>query len=92
MVRTQIYIQCRNGLHLRPATAMCAEAQKYESAIHLFFEGKTANAKSVLSVLACGIKEGARIELRAEGPDEEKALHATAAVLLRSMNEQEDAQ
>jgi phosphocarrier protein HPr len=85
MVRTQVTINCRSGLHLRPATAMCTEAQKYESAIRLFYEGKSANAKSVLSVLACGIRDGARVEFTAEGPDEEKALKAVVQVLLEAL-------
>ncbi|MCH3987103.1 MAG: HPr family phosphocarrier protein [Lachnospiraceae bacterium] len=85
MVRRQVEIDCRSGLHLRPATAMCTEAQKYESVIRLAYGEKTANAKSVLSVLACGVGNGAEVEITAEGPDEEKALNAVVQALLESL-------
>ena len=41
------------GIHLRPAGAMSEEAVKYDSSLILnMVFGKTANAKSVISILA----------------------------------------
>jgi phosphocarrier protein len=85
MIRKQVHIDCPSGLHLRPATAMCTEAQKYESNIRLIFDNKSANAKSILSILACRISNGADVVFEAEGPDEEQALSATIEVLLQSL-------
>ena len=39
-----------------------------------YAEGKTANAKSVISILASGVKCGDEIILIADGSDEEEAL------------------
>jgi len=39
-----------------------------------YAEGKTANAKSVISILASGVKCGDEITLIADGSDEEEAL------------------
>jgi phosphocarrier protein len=49
---------------------------KYKSRITFEYDGNTANAKSVLSVLGACIKCGDEITLICEGEDEEKALEA----------------
>lgn len=75
MVRENIIIESALGVHLRPARAMCDAAIKYKS--HIYFEfgqGKTANAKSVLSILASTVKRGEEIILVADGEDEESAI------------------
>ena len=68
-------VQVKNptGLHLRPAGNLCKEALKYKSMVTFNFNGGTANAKSVLSVLGACVKCGEEIELVWEGEDEEKA-------------------
>ena len=50
-------------------------------------EGKTANAKSVISILAAGIKCGDEIELIADGPDEQEALENVAAAFKESLKD-----
>ena len=63
------------GIHLRPAGAMCDAAVKYDSHITFAYgEGKTANAKSVISILAAGIKCGTQVEITADGENEQAAL------------------
>ena len=74
MISQKITITNPSGLHLRPAGNLCNEAMKYKSLITFSFDGGTANAKSVLSVLGACVKCGDEIELVCEGPDEEKAL------------------
>ena len=70
MVKENIIVTSQLGIHLRPAGAMCDAAIKsFEYA-----EGKTANAKSVISILASGVKCGDEITLIADGSDEEEAL------------------
>lgn len=39
------------------------------------------NAKSILGVLTCGVKQGDEIELKAEGEDEEAAVEALEALI-----------
>ena len=56
-------VQVKNptGLHLRPAGNLCKEALKYKSMVTFNFNGGTANAKSVLSVLGACLKCGVEI-------------------------------
>ena len=54
---------------------LCDAAIKFDSNISFeYAEGKTANAKSVISILASGVKCGDEITLIADGSDEEEAL------------------
>ena len=76
-------VQVKNptGLHLRPAGNLCKEALKYKSMVTFNFNGGTANAKSVLSVLGACVKCGDEIELVCEGEDEEKALETLTSFI-----------
>ena len=74
MVKENIIVTSQLGIHLRPAGAMCDAAIKFDSNIFEYAEGKTANAKSVISILASGVKCGDEITLIADGSDEEEAL------------------
>ncbi len=75
MVKENIIVTSQLGIHLRPAGAMCDAAIKFDSNISFEYEeGKPANAKSVISILASGVKCGDEITLIADGSDEEEAL------------------
>ena len=64
MVKENIIVTSQLGIHLRPAGAMCDAAIKFDSNISFeYAEGKTANAKSVISILASGVKCGDEITL-----------------------------
>ena len=75
------------GLHLRPAGNLCKEALKYKSMVTFNFNGGTANAKSVLSVLGACVKCGDEIELVCEGEDEEKALETLTSFIESGLGE-----
>ena len=72
---------------MRPAGILCKEAMKYKSLITFTFDGGTANAKSVLSVLGACVKCGDEIELVCEGTDEETALHALVTAIEGGLGE-----
>ena len=78
MVTRKIVIRDPAGLHLRPAQKFCEIAMQYECGISFEVPGGStcANAKSVLSVLAAGIKGGTAIIVRCDGADEDEALEA----------------
>ena len=82
-------VQVKNptGLHLRPAGNLCKEALKYKSMVTFNFNGGTANAKSVLSVLGACVKCGDEIELVCEAEDEEKALETLTSFIESGLGE-----
>ena len=87
MVSQKISINNPSGLHLRPAGTLCNIAIKYQSLITFSYDGGTANAKSVLSVLGACVKCGDEIELVCEGTDEEEAMKAMIAAINRGLGE-----
>ena len=87
MVSQKITITNPSGLHLRPAGNLCNEALKYKSLITFSFDGGTANAKSVLSVLGACVKCGDEIELVCEGADEREAMEALVGAISSGLGE-----
>ena len=74
MVAQKVVVTEPSGLHLRPAGQLCELCLKYESKIQIKKGYQTANAKSVLGVLAARISQGDEIEIVCEGSDEQVAL------------------
>lgn len=87
MVSQKVIVGNPTGLHLRPAGVLCKEALKYQSRITFRYKENTSNAKSVLSVLAAGVKCGNEIEIVCEGKDEEDALKALILVIESGLGE-----
>ena len=64
------------GLHARPASITVAAASKFESDITITSEGKTGNMKSIMNVMALGIKQNAKVVIEANGTDAKEAIKA----------------
>lgn len=87
MVSRTINVVNPSGLHLRPAGMLCQTAMKFKSKISILHKDKEINAKSVLNVMASGIKCGSEIELRCIGEDEEAALEAVCELIQTGLKE-----
>lgn len=90
MKSTQLVVMDSVGLHARPATLFVKLAGTFSSNIsitNLSEAGRQANAKSILGVLACGVKQGDRIEVTAEGVDEDEAVDALEKLVLSNFAE-----
>jgi phosphocarrier protein HPr len=68
-------------LHARPAGAFVKTAMRFSARIVVAHNGKTADAKSILAVLALGATGGTTLRLHAEGDDADAALQALAESL-----------
>jgi phosphocarrier protein HPr len=70
-------VTCTNehGLHMRPAMFIMDAALQFESDIVLVNKGKEASAKSIVEMLVLSISKGDEVIIRAEGPDEDEAVH-----------------
>ncbi len=69
------------GIHARPASQLVAAATPFASSVELKIEEKTANLKSILSIMALGLKQGATFTLQVEGEDEEQAFTALTKLI-----------
>jgi phosphotransferase system HPr (HPr) family protein len=62
------------ALHARPAGLFVREAARFAARITVSANGKSANAKSILEVLALGAKDGTELLLAASGADAAEAV------------------
>lgn len=77
------------GLHARPAALFVQTAKQFHCDIKVTHGEEEANAKSILSVLALGVEQGAVITIRAQGEDADQSLAALEALVKRNFGEGE---
>ena len=70
---TTVTITHSYGLHLRAAGTLAQKASSFEAEITLTMNTLTANAKSIMSVLALAAK-GATLTIEAQGKDADDAV------------------
>ena len=87
MVSRKVTVINPSGLHLRPAGVLSQTAMKFKSNSIIEWKEKRIAAKSVLNVMAAGIKCGTEVTLICDGPDEEEALAAIAEAIESGMGE-----
>lgn len=76
-----------SGLHLRPAGVLSQTAMKFKSDIIIEYGEKRIVAKSVLNVMAAGIKCGTEINLICDGEDEETAMKTMTEAIESGLGE-----
>ncbi|MGR6832067.1 fused PTS fructose transporter subunit IIA/HPr protein [Aliivibrio wodanis] len=83
-------IKNAHGLHARPGAMLVAEAKKYESKITVLNvngDGKSVNAKSLMKVIALGVKHGHELQFTADGSDAKEALAGIGAAIASGLGE-----
>ena len=76
-----------SGLHLRPAGVLSQTAMKFKSDVIIECGEKRIIAKSVLNVMAAGIKSGPEIRLNCAGADEAAAMEAISQAIESGLGE-----
>ncbi|PMM52110.1 fused PTS fructose transporter subunit IIA/HPr protein [Vibrio splendidus] len=83
-------IKNAHGLHARPGAMLVAEAKKFESTIrvsNLDGDGKEVNAKSLMKVIALGVKHGHQLQFVADGEDAAQALESIGKAIASGLGE-----
>ena len=84
MVSRQKVVINTSGLHARPASDFVMTAKTFSSNItirNIDSGGRAVSAKSILRLLAEGMTQGTRVEIAAEGEDEQSAVDALTALI-----------
>lgn len=73
----------KTGLHARPASEFTKQATGFQSDITLvnLDSGKEGNAKSIIAVMAMALSKDTKIQIRAEGEDQEAAVEALVTLI-----------
>lgn len=87
MVSQKVKIQLKFGLHARPAGTLAKLAQQYQCDVKMQSNEKTFNIKSIMGVLAAGVKCGTEVELICNGLDEQKAIQELVGAIKSGLGE-----
>jgi phosphotransferase system HPr (HPr) family protein len=79
-VEVQVEVKNRLGLHLRAASTIAENARSFDANVTVIKGHHQANARSVTSLLMLGAAKGAKLKVRAEGPDARRALAVVRAL------------
>jgi phosphotransferase system HPr (HPr) family protein len=77
----QFVVRSPSGLHARPAAQFVEQAKAFESTVTVQRDEKTANGKSLVSLLKLGISSGTRLTVSADGEDATVAVEALVTLL-----------
>lgn len=81
MITQKLVVVEDSGVHLRPAGRISEISLQYQSKVQIRKGTHTANAKSILGLLAAKIQQGDEIEVICDGEDEQDALRAVVNVI-----------
>jgi len=69
------------GLRARPATFFTQKANEFKCSVWIEKDERRVNAKSLLGVLSLGIVKDAKINIVADGKDEERAVETLCELI-----------
>lgn len=87
MISKTLTIVNPSGLHLRPAGVLSQTAMKFKCDVIIESGEKRIIAKSVLNVMAAGIKSGTEINLICDGEDEAAAMETLSKAIESGLGE-----
>jgi multiphosphoryl transfer protein len=79
--RRTLKITLRQGLHARPAALLARRAKATGAPITLAAHGRTADARSVVAIMALGVRHGDELQIHASGSSAAQAIVAIEAGL-----------
>jgi phosphocarrier protein FPr len=77
-----------NGLHARPAAVLSGMAKTFKSDIRLQLGDRSANARSVTSLMALETARGDKVLLVAKGPDAREAVDRLAPMIAEGLGDE----
>jgi phosphocarrier protein HPr len=81
VIRRELTIRNRLGLHARAAARFVHTANRFRSRVTVTRNGKTMDGKSILGILLLAASQGSQMVVVAEGDDEAAAVQALAELV-----------
>ncbi len=89
MLKQDVEIVNKKGLHARAASKLVQLATRYASKIQLSRDGQFSDGKSILGVLVLAAHQGTWLTITTEGSDEKEAMNALCDLINRKFDEGE---
>jgi phosphocarrier protein FPr len=83
-----ILIPNPTGLHARPAAVLANVAKTFQSAVKLQVGDRSANARSVTSLMALEVARGDKVVLVAKGPDAKQAVEKLSKLIADGLGDE----
>jgi len=81
VIRRELAIRNRLGLHARAAARFVHTASRFRSRVTAGRDGRVMDGKSILGILLLAASQGAAIEVTVEGADEDQAMAALVSLV-----------
>lgn len=81
MLKRELLISNKLGLHARASAKLTKLASEFSAEIWLSKGARRVNAKSIMGVMMLAAGQGSRVALEAEGTDADRALESIAALV-----------
>jgi phosphocarrier protein HPr len=88
MIREEIQIINKHGLHARPAAQFVKIAGRFQSEIKVIKDGLEVNGKSIMGIMMLAAEPGSTIIVVADGADEAAALQALKELITNKFYEE----
>lgn len=89
MIRTQVTIINKLGLHARAAAKFVATSTAFASTIQTGKEGQLVDGKSIMAIMMLAASQGSVLDLEITGEDENEALQAITELINNRFDEDE---
>jgi phosphotransferase system HPr (HPr) family protein len=76
-----ITVTLRQGLHARPAALLARRAKSFGAHVTLSAHGRNANARSVVAIMALGVRQGDELIIHAGGADAAQSVTGLIAAI-----------
>lgn len=81
MLRQDVEITNKLGLHARASAKLSQLASQFDADVFLERNGNRVNAKSIMGVMMLAAAQGSTIRIETNGPDEQEAMAALTALV-----------
>lgn len=81
VVKQQVIVTNKTGLHARPASIFVEMAKKYDAEIKVVKDSQEVNAKSILGLMSLGIGQNTELTIQAKGADASQAVDALVGLI-----------
>jgi phosphocarrier protein len=89
MIRSDIVIINKLGLHARAASKLVNMASQFSSSVFIENKGNKVNAKSIMGVMMLAASQGTALTLEVDGDDEKKCSDAIIGLINNRFDEAE---
>ena len=89
MIKANITISNKLGLHARASAKLTKLAGSFQSDVFMTRNDRRVNAKSIMGVMLLAAGQGSRLSLEVDGPDEIQAIQALHALIENKFGEAE---